>query len=159
MSIIQELITDRTQADVDRVKYLKRKYMSGESWTDSERNEYFYNVKGAYNFSDMNRVGEATQYIKSLYDSIGEPIDVSPKTDWKVEDIPTQEQMETYLGNIQTIKKASGSKLELPLTMTKLNYEGANQIERVLIEANDIAIDKTRDFIYSGEFSANEALW
>lgn len=155
MSVIDELVTDRTQADLDRVRELKKKIMQGGgiyALSDSERAEYFANPqKGAYNYTDLNRVGNATLYVKNFYKMIEGDIDVNPKTNWKVEDIPTAEQMNTYLNDIKKIKSTAKSTLELPLSMDKLNYEGANQIERVLVEAYRKAEEKIRDFIYSGE--------
>ena len=60
MSIMDTLITDRTQADVDA------------------RNE-----KGTYNASDLNRVGAAMNYVADRLRAAGYDPHISPKTDWK----------------------------------------------------------------------------
>lgn len=59
MSIIDNLVYDRTQADVDRVFTLKNKILTEglSSLSAEEKNEYMAGMKGAYNYGDMNRVG------------------------------------------------------------------------------------------------------
>ena len=54
MSIIDTLITDRTEADFDRAKALAAK--GWDDMTDDEKAEWRANPKGAYNVSDLNRV-------------------------------------------------------------------------------------------------------
>lgn len=65
MSVIDDLIYDRTQADVDRVYELKGKILAGglSALTDAEKTEYMAGMKGAYNYTDLNRVGQAVSYI------------------------------------------------------------------------------------------------
>ena len=61
MSIIDNLVYDRTQADVDRVFTLKNKILTEglSSLSAEEKAEYMAGMKGAYNYGDMNRVGQA----------------------------------------------------------------------------------------------------
>lgn len=70
MSIIDNLVYDRTQADVDRVFTLKNKILTEglSSLSAEEKNEYMAGMKGAYNYGDMNRVGQAVAYIANPYD-------------------------------------------------------------------------------------------
>ena len=65
MSIINELVYDRTQADVDRVYTLKNKILTGglAALTAEEKAEYLTGMKGAYNYTDFNRLGEAITYL------------------------------------------------------------------------------------------------
>ena len=51
-----EPVTDRTQADVDRVKYLTGQYRNGQI-TEDEKEEWETDLKGALNRSDLLRVG------------------------------------------------------------------------------------------------------
>lgn len=70
MSIIDTLITNRTQADVDALKalYAKPKFM----WTADEWNEFLLgNHRGAYNASDMNRVLDALDYLADRVTEFG----------------------------------------------------------------------------------------
>lgn len=61
MSIIDTLITDRTKADVQRWSSLKAKGWAGMA--DAEKSEWLSSLKGSYNYTDLNRVTEAMDYI------------------------------------------------------------------------------------------------
>lgn len=82
------LITDRTQEDVDRVTELSQK--PWDSFTAEEKAFWLGVVKGAYNASDMNRVGTAVQYLteelqRRGYDPKTAPIPVThSKTQFKI---------------------------------------------------------------------------
>lgn len=65
--IIDELITDRTQADVTRL--LELRAIGYADMTAAEKAEYAAS-KGAYNYTDLNRVGNAMTYVKNLLDQI-----------------------------------------------------------------------------------------
>jgi hypothetical protein len=87
-------------------------------------------MKGAYNYSDLNRVETAVSVIS---ESLG--LDLTTKTDWGVWDSPTRSEMERYLSNVATIKKVcpSGEVYPtLPDRMNGLTYESANNIEKTL---------------------------
>lgn len=60
-TIIVTLVTDRTQADVERVRELAAKGFS--AMTSDEQAEWLAGMKGAYNASDLNRVGTALNYL------------------------------------------------------------------------------------------------
>lgn len=67
---MENLITDRTQEDVNRAILLNQKdYLS---MSDDEKNEWNAGLKGSYNVSDLNRVGtEVTSAGKILTDESG----------------------------------------------------------------------------------------
>ena len=70
MSIIDELITDRTQSDVTHWKELHDKGWVG--MTDEEKAEWnTASMKGAYNYTDLNRVVEAMDYLNNLFAGYG----------------------------------------------------------------------------------------
>lgn len=84
-------------------------------------------TKGAYNYSDLNRVERAVAEI-----SARAGLNLVTKTDWGLWDVPTAADMTRYLSNIQRIKSYSGSTIPLPLTMNNLLHTDANNIELVL---------------------------
>ena len=55
---LDNLIFDRTAADVQRVKTLTGKLSAGTA-TEEEKAEWLAGMKGAYNAADLNRVGAA----------------------------------------------------------------------------------------------------
>ena len=104
-TIIVTLVTDRTQADVERVRELAAKGFA--AMTADEQAEWLAGMKGTYNASDMNRVGTALNYLAARLSSIcGRSIAWTAKTDWAVTDIPAASQAETYRRQIQDIRDA-----------------------------------------------------
>lgn len=62
-------ITDRTQADVDRVKELTAKARTG-TWTEEEQLEWASGMKGALSYTDYSRIENG---IKELAEIVGAP--------------------------------------------------------------------------------------
>lgn len=138
-TIMDTLITDRTQADVDRVIELKQK-VHDETITPEEYQEYFSGLRGAYNAADMNRVAMAAAYVKARCDEMG--VDVpgyAPlTTEWRSgtdANRPTPEQGERYLATLRALRRAAGAPTPLPGSLDALTVDGANNIERMLSEA------------------------
>lgn len=159
-------VTDRTAEDVQRVAYL-----AGLSWdqmTSDEKAEWSGDMKGAYNANDLNRVESAVRYLaaimeelpadlKSYSEELGvawdkfyspnydpESTELKTKTDWINTDIPSQEDMERYLGNVITLRNAINYATDrLPTSMRNLTWHGANAIELAL-KRLDVAIEEFR---------------
>lgn len=132
--ILDELITDRTQADVDRVVALTKKFLAG-TITTAEKAEYMAGMKGAYNYTDLNRVGEAVAFVADLMNQSGHPMTVTAKQNWTVSDIPTLAQMTAFLNDLTLLKANSTATANVPQSMDRLTYQTANQIEQLIIEA------------------------
>lgn len=64
------LITNRTQSDVDRVKYLAKRIRTGIA-AEAEYAEYLSCMKGAYNASDLNRVCAAAEELAARFRAAG----------------------------------------------------------------------------------------
>lgn len=164
-TVIDTLIYDRTQEDVDRVFTLKRKILweGLGSLSAEERAEYLGGLKGAYNYTDLNRVGEAVRYLAGrftglpvelkayrdekgvaddpLYELPYDPasVVVEPKTDWTVADIPTQAQAKTYLNNLAVLRRQlvlPADTPAVPATLDRLTFTTANEIEYLLWNIN-----------------------
>ena len=141
--IIDELITDRTQADVDYVNTLTAKWLDG-SITAQEKTAWYDGLKGAYNFTDLNRIGGAVDYVADILNQSGRSITVTAKQDWTVADIPTQTQMSAFLSDLQFLKNSvSGIMIQIPSTMNNLDFRTANQIEQLIIAVYN-AINRER---------------
>ena len=180
MSIIDNLVYDRTQADVDRVFTLKNKILTEglSSLSAEEKTEYMAGMKGAYNYGDMNRVGQAVAYIANRMTSLpGQlaayraekgvaddpiyqvPYDpssvvVAAKTNWAMGDTPTQSLVKAYLNNLTVLRK-------------QLTLSTANNIEYLLYVIDTTLtevetelyskIDRTVDaFAYVGLYNCGE---
>lgn len=150
------LITDRTAADVARWQELKSKGLA--NMTAAELAEW-RTSKGAYNYTDMNRVEAAVFMIASKLNDIDIPVKVETKSNWTHADLPTAKDFERYLGNVAKLRGASsGLHLApaLPTSMVRLNYIGANNIEAALLFINEWADGMKDTRRYSGEFYGGE---
>ena len=146
------LITDRTQFDVDLVKSLVVKGYVNLS--ESEKAQWDSSLKGSYNASDLNRVGEAINYLKDLLSSAGYYIKGEAKVDFTEMAIPTREQLEHYLDMLGRVRKAIKvypSTPELPTSMDALNYRSANNIEKMLLDVEELLFKLQQSYMYCGE--------
>lgn len=156
MSIINELVYDRTQTDVDRVYTLKNKILTGglAALSAEEKAEYLAGMKGAYNYTDFNRIGEAISYLVErmkeldIHDS-----SIIPKVDWVMGDTPTQSQVSNLLSCLTKLR----AKLSLPddapsvpNSLDKLTYQTANDMELLLWMIDQRITQTTAAFRYSG---------
>lgn len=150
-TIIVTLVTDRTQADVEHVKALAAKGFA--AMTAAEQAEWLAGMKGAYNASDMNRVGTALNYLAARLAPIcGMSIAWSAKTDWAVTDIITASQAEAYRKQVQSIRDALAYPEGTPDApgLDRLTYTGANDIERILALCEELIDNITKAFRYTG---------
>ena len=138
---LPNLITDRTQADVDYARSLCAKGIA--NMTADELAAFNGPLKGMYNYTDLNRVETAVAYVAAELASVPsalvdfDPDDyssLSVKTDWAATDIPTNLQMVRYIANIKLIRDAfpEASIAWIPDTMDDLDYSSANNIEQLL---------------------------
>lgn len=150
-TIIDTLVTDRTQADVERAKALAAKGFA--AMTAAEQAEWLGGIKGAYNASDLNRVGTALNYLAGRLGAIcGRSIAWSAKTDWAVTDIATASQAAEYRKHIQDIRNALAYPVGTPDApeLGRLTYTGANDIERILVLCEELIDNITKAFRYTG---------
>lgn len=152
------LITDRTLEDVRKViKLLERAREGGcAEWTVEEM-EWFNAaiVRGAYNDTDLNRVGTAIQYIAQELVKRGYTADVTARTDWIKADVPSAGPMAAYLADVNTLRNAQGTEIQgVPASMAWLSHLGANAIEKALVEV-DAVFPNYRSWS-SGEISSGE---
>lgn len=157
MSIIDSLITDRTAADVRRWEELNAKAFA--DMTAEEKAEWMAGMKGAYEPADRNRVGEAIVYIANRLKAAGNDIMVSPKTDWTREDIPTPDQMVHYLEQIQKVRDVLAvyqTTPAVPADVEGLTHTEANDIEKILLDVDQLITNMIAAYYYSGELYGGE---
>lgn len=176
MSVLDTLITDRTEEDVSRLLYLKERIRSGKA-SEEEENEFLDgDLKGAYNASDLNRVGAAVSYVAGNLrafpvrietyrrengveksDDITPPYDpaaisVTAKQDWSggdAPDMPAPEQMNEYLRDISTVRAQiplPDGTPEAPETIVGFTFAEANDVESVLLAVDAALTDMENDF-------------
>lgn len=148
--IIDTLITDRTQADVEYVKALTLKWLDG-TITNAEKAEWLAGLKGAYNYTDLNRVGEAVAYVANVLNQSGRSVSPVAKRNWTVADVPTAGQMNSFLNDLTLLKNnVSGVPYAVPSTMDNLDYQRANLIEQIILECYHVIMRERADFEICG---------
>ena len=160
-NIIQTLVTDRTYSDVLRWRTLRDKGYA--NMTDAERTEWdTAQMKGAYNPPyDMNRVGAALNYLRDrLADArYLEPDAFTAKTDWTAADVPTKEALTKYLKCVSTIRDALSqfpTTPAAPKNLARLDYQEANNIEKILLDVDRLLTNMLEARCYCGELFSGE---
>lgn len=131
------LITDRTQADVDRIRELAKKLNAGTATVEELAEWNSIVLKGSYDYSDLNRVGDAVQYLSEILKSHGYDCPVSPKLDWLESGRGAPSDMAQYLQNVQTLRGILTLLPEtpnVPADMEKLTWQEANAIEQIIVD-------------------------
>lgn len=137
MSVLDSLIVDRTQADVD-------------AGTD----------RGTYGAADLNRVGEAVNYIRELLAEYGYTVPDALRTDWTDADIPRQSDMDVYILTLLSVRgllHPVSAVPALPLTMDRFTFAGANQIEIMLEWLGRAAENIPEGWFFSGQIEGGVA--
>lgn len=186
-----KMIIDRSQSDIDIAKSLIKKGF--QNMTSDEKQSFLSGLKGAYNYSDFNRI-EATVYylanrLKDIwiesetlanelgvawdeifnypYDKYGFD-DISTKYDWSVDDILNKANRERYINNIKTILISFIDDItDIPNSLEKMNFEGANNIEKQLLSLNEkivaaknnndnMMLNASQSWAYSGDVYGGE---
>lgn len=175
MSIIDTLITDRTEADVIRAQELDAKGWG--AMTADEQAEWSGGMKGAYNVSDLNRVTAAMEYLTDLLRGYGYNVDYQPvsithtdgttDTTWQETDEPTYYNLERYRLNVAAVRAVLSMLPTTPDTPARivassvgatdgLTWSGANDIERILLDVEDSIKRMEQTWFYSGEIYCGE---
>ncbi len=84
-------------------------------------------TKGAYNYSDLNRVERAVAEIATIAG-----LNLSTRMTWTMWDIPKASDMARYLSNVESIRRHFSIDIPAPTSMSNLTYVGANNIELIL---------------------------
>lgn len=153
------LIYDRTAGDVAEALRLTQKAFAG-TLTDEEKTVWLAGMKGTYDAIDMNRVAAAVSTLSGLLNAAGYKNEVPAQNFVEGED-STDEKYSTYLSNVQTLRDAiavRASTPELPAADAKLDYIGANNIEKILADLDELLGWMTYSRKYCGTFAAGQTI-
>ena len=161
-----DLIFDRTDADADRWYFLSTK-LDTKGWTEltaDERQEWLSNLKGGYNHTDMNRVGNAVAYLGKRFTDllphlveyresyivaddplfhlpyVAEDVAIRPKTDWELGDPVWIDQATRYLADLSVLRgllPLYAQAPEVPDDLVDLTVQEANDIEKLLFDIDE----------------------
>lgn len=153
------LIYDRTADDVAEALRLMQKAFAG-TLTDEEKTVWLAGMKGTYDAIDMNRVAAAVSTLSGLLNAAGYKNEVSAQNFVEGED-STDEKYSVYLANVQTLRDAiavRASTPELPAADAKLDFIGANNIEKILADLDELLGWMTYSQKYCGTFAAGQTI-
>lgn len=153
------LVYDRTADDVAEALRLTQKAFAG-TLTDEEKTVWLAGMKGTYDAIDMNRVAAAVSTLSGLLNAAGYKNEVAAQNFVEGED-STDEKYSVYLSNVQTLRDAiavRASTPELPAADAKLDYIGANNIEKILADLDELLGWMTYSQKYCGTFAAGQTI-
>ncbi len=129
------LITDRTDADYQSWLTLSR--IAWADMTDVQKAKWSVPMKGAYNYTDLNRVGEAMLTLQALIASCGYTVSVDVRTDWTAGEWPSDAEMSSYVQSIANIRGVLSAASTTPATPSSMD-DGTvviwNNIEQILLD-------------------------
>lgn len=152
------MITDRTIADsaeVDRIK-AKRLATGYASLTTAEQSAYLLGLKGEIRHGDLNRLGDALVWLDAVLNEYAYPVDLAPKQDWAVTDIPTTTLIDVLHSDIAEIKASIYATGAIPASMNILSVTDMNNIESIFNEVERRISSVIAGLFYSGEIYAGE---
>ena len=127
------------------------------------------NIKGTYDYTDLNRVTAAAKQLKTTLNTLGyivpyEPpiiahLDGTTSDEWQETDEDIRKsKIESYLTEVLKIKDVLPITIppDLPTTMNRLTYQGAKNNKKMLYEVYNLIELMTSFYYYSGEIYAGE---
>lgn len=132
---MNKLISNRTEANVNYAIT----HQSSEDF-----------LRGAYNYTDLNRIEEWCEYIETELNNAGYRVEITTKTDWTDEDFPTQAELERIRSNVALLKQRYYSHSNVPIDVIKMTFKKANELEKVLDEIYHSIWGMGNYYIYSG---------
>lgn len=151
------LITDRTEAD--KAYWVKLRDKGWAAMTEAEKSAWRSPLKGGYNYTDMNRVESAVQYLSRRMRELGYLVSPTTKTTWSMSDIPTRADMDRYFGNVARLRSLLTVYKTTPLPTTtnkRFTYQDANDLEKILIDIDELLTKLSLSWFYSGEIFVGE---
>lgn len=121
-------------------------------------------MRGAWNYTDLNRIGQAIDYVITYAQTVGwdNIPSVTTKTDWAVTDIPTSAQLSTYLiGPLTAIRNMIPVPDGTPNVPSHFGYMSvgkANNVEKIILAVYQQLELFNQTQMYSGEVRAAEAI-
>lgn len=150
MRIMRTLVTDRTKADAD---YAERLY--GSLWTDltqQEKEDFEAGLKGSYKHTDLNRVGTALITIRDRLRTHDIDVPADVREDYALDEVCDKAVMDAYIESANAVyASVPHSSPKPPGGINDLDYEGANNIEKVIIAVDDVLESREVGWIYADE--------
>lgn len=140
-----ELITNRTQADIDMALAFIRNN------TPLPAN----NLKIAWDWRALQRIETFCKYLSDILVTYGYSVNIETKTDWTKESPNSEADGLRILNNLNVLRNVFtvfSTTPNTPAMPSMLNFSDANDIEQILFDI-DILIEMLEvDFLFTGQF-------
>lgn len=146
------LITDRTEADVDRLKRLTAKINNGTASLEDYEKYRVALTRGNYGIDSINRVVAAMNTINAHLNSLGYIVNGYTPFGHISDNIPPS-VANKYIGNIKALRDTLAvieDTPKVPNDMEQLTYQEANAIEQILLDVDGLIDLLESVFIRSG---------
>ena len=141
------MITDRTAADVENARILRRTVLqAGQTLTDVQKAAF---ERGSATNEMLNRIESAQKTVADLLNDYSYYVKIVNKTDWQRNDI-IQQADKRILSNLQKLKAAFYAYASTPSVPSYLyGYSEANAAEKILVDIESLIYKMEASFIYS----------
>lgn len=143
------MITDRTAADVENARILRRTVLqAGQTLTDVQKAAF---ERGSATNEMLNRIESAQKTVADLLNDYSYYVKIVNKTDWQRNDI-IQQADKRILNNLQKLKAAFYVYASTPSVPSYLyGYSEANAVEKILVDIESLICKMKASFIYSSD--------
>jgi len=156
-------ITDRTQIDVDYIKAL-RTSINNLGWDNVsiEDKDIWLNgnLKGAWNYTDGNRVIENTIYLRDTLNSYGYTVSFADQPLLTMDSLPyIVSVIQVMIANIIAVRDVFYVNPDYPLILgsqTDTTYVEANNIEINLLMTYELILEMIDGFRVCGTFACGQ---
>lgn len=154
------LIYDRTQTDVNAAGSIRAKYQELRDWSGLTEAEITQLERGTLTNVTLNRVANAVSMLASALNAAGYTVETTSQS-FSETDRLKRLKYSVYLANVQTLRDAiavRASTPELPAAGAKLDFVGANNIEKILADLDELLSWMTYSRKYCGTFAAGQTI-
>lgn len=154
------LIYDRTAEDVSAAGNIRAKYQALRDWSGLTEAETAQLERGTLTNVTLNRVVNAVATLTSALNAAGYTVETASQS-FSETDRLKRSEYSAYLSNIQTLRDAiavRASTPELPAADAKLDYIGANDIEKILADLDELIGWMKYSQKYCGTFAAGQTI-
>lgn len=154
------LIFDRTQTDVNTAGSIRAKYQALRDWSGLTEAETAQLERGMLTNVTLNRVANVVSMLASALNAAGYTVETTSQS-FSETDRLKRSKYSVYLSNVQTLRDAiavRASTPSVPAADAKLDYVGANNIEKILADLDELLGWMTYSRKYCGTFSAGQTI-
>lgn len=154
------LIYNRTQTDVNTAGSIRAKYQALRDWSGLTEAETAQLERGMLTNVTLNRVANTVSMLASALNAAGYTVETTSQS-FSETDRLKRSKYSVYLSNVQTLRDAIAIRVStpsVPAADAKLDYIGANNIEKILADLDELLGWMTYSRKYCGTFAAGQTI-